>query len=43
VHSLTKDIGGFGTDMGGAWIGPKELENRVLLFRKDFGSPLSAK
>jgi cystathionine beta-lyase/cystathionine gamma-synthase len=43
VHSLTKDIGGFGTDMGGAWIGPKDLENNVLLFRKDFGSPLSAK
>lgn len=43
VHSLTKNIGGFGTDMGGIWIGPKELENRMLLFRKDFGSPLSPK
>lgn len=43
VHSLTKNIGGFGTDMGGVWIGPKSLENDVLLFRKDFGSPLSAK
>lgn len=43
VHSLTKNIGGFGTDMGGVWIGPKSLENEVLLFRKDFGAPLSAK
>lgn len=43
VHSLTKNIGGFGTDMGGVWIGPKSLENTVLLFRKDFGAPLSAK
>lgn len=43
IHSLTKNIGGFGTDMGGVWIGPKSLENTVLLFRKDFGAPLSAK
>lgn len=43
VHSLTKNIGGFGTDMGGVWIGPKSLENTVLFFRKDFGAPLSSK
>jgi methionine-gamma-lyase len=43
VHSLTKNIGGFGTDMGGVWIGPRKLENSLLMFRKDFGSPLSAK
>lgn len=43
VHSLTKNIGGFGTDTGGVWIGPKSLENTLLLFRKDFGAPLSAK
>jgi methionine-gamma-lyase len=43
VHSLTKNIGGFGTDMGGIWIGPKKLENSLLMFRKDFGAPLSAK
>jgi len=43
VHSLTKNIGGFGTDMGGVWIGPRRLENSLLMFRKDFGAPLSAK
>jgi cystathionine beta-lyase/cystathionine gamma-synthase len=42
-HSLTKNIGGFGTDMGGVWIGPELLEPDVLLYRKDFGSPLSPK
>lgn len=40
-HSLTKNIGGFGTDMGGVWIGPTLLENDVLLYRKDFGAPLA--
>jgi methionine-gamma-lyase len=40
-HSLTKNIGGFGTDMGGAWIGPQLLEPDVLLFRKDFGASLN--
>lgn len=40
-HSLTKNIGGFGTDMGGVWIGPQLLEPDVLLFRKDFGAALS--
>ena len=39
-HSLTKNIGGFGTDMGGVWIGPQLLEPDVLLFRKDFGASL---
>ena len=43
VHSLTKNIGGFGTDMGGAVIAPRELESDLLIFRKDFGSPLSSK
>lgn len=43
VHSLTKNIGGFGTDMGGIWIGPRKMENEMLMFRKDFGAPLSAK
>ncbi len=42
-HSLTKNIGGFGTDMGGAWIGPSSLENDVLMYRKDFGAPLGSK
>ncbi len=42
-HSLTKNIGGFGTDMGGAWIGPSSLESDVLMYRKDFCAPLSSK
>lgn len=43
VHSLTKNIGGFGTDMGGAVIGPRALEGQVLLYRKDFGAALAPK
>ncbi|MBI2068151.1 MAG: aminotransferase class I/II-fold pyridoxal phosphate-dependent enzyme [Deltaproteobacteria bacterium] len=43
AHSLTKDIGGFGTDMGGAVVGSEEHENALLLFRKDFGGVLSPK
>lgn len=43
VHSLTKNIGGYGTDMGGAVIGPAELEGQVLLYRKDFGGALAPK
>ena len=43
VHSLTKDIGGFGTDMGGAVIGPNRYYNLLMLYRKDFGGVLSAK
>ncbi|KAB2909752.1 MAG: PLP-dependent transferase [Ignavibacteriales bacterium] len=43
VHSLTKGISGFGTDMGGAVIGPKKFQNLLLLFRKDFGAVLSSK
>jgi methionine-gamma-lyase len=43
VHSLTKDIGGFGTDMGGAVIGPKEYYSAFMLYRKDFGGVLSSK
>jgi cystathionine beta-lyase/cystathionine gamma-synthase len=42
-HSLTKNIGGFGTDMGGVWVGPTLLEPDVLLFRKDFGAALAPK
>jgi cystathionine beta-lyase/cystathionine gamma-synthase len=41
VHSLTKNIGGFGTDMGGAVVGPSLLEPDLLLYRKDFGGVLS--
>jgi cystathionine beta-lyase/cystathionine gamma-synthase len=43
VHSLTKNIGGFGTDMGGAVIGPTSYQSQILLFRKDFGSVLNSK
>ena len=42
-HSLTKAIGGFGTDVGGVVVGPKELRNQLLLYRKDFGGILSPK
>ena len=43
IHSLTKGIGGFGTDMGGAVIVPKSLYNRFLMYRKDFGGVLNPK
>ena len=43
VHSLTKGIGGFGTDMGGAVIGKKKYKDILLLYRKDFGAVLSPK
>jgi methionine-gamma-lyase len=43
VHSLTKGIGGFGTDMGGAVIAPKSLHNVLMMYRKDFGGVLSPK
>jgi methionine-gamma-lyase len=43
IHSLTKGIGGFGTDMGGVVIGPESLLDLLLLYRKDFGGVLSPK
>lgn len=43
VHSLTKGIGGFGTDMGGMVIAPRALHPMLLLYRKDFGGSLSPK
>ncbi len=43
VHSLTKGIGGFGTDMGGAVIGPAHFRDMLLLIRKDFGAVLGTK
>jgi len=43
VHSLTKGIGGFGTDLGGIVIGPKKFKDALLLYRKDFGAVLSTK
>lgn len=41
VHSLTKGISGFGTDMGGAVISSCEYHSQLLLYRKDFGGVLS--
>ncbi len=43
VHSLTKNIGGFGTDMGGAVVCPESLSNSMIIFRKDWGGVLSSK
>ncbi len=43
VHSLTKGIGGFGTDMGGVVVGPKKYRDLILLYRKDFGAVLNTK
>jgi methionine-gamma-lyase len=43
VHSLTKGIGGFGTDMGGVAIGRNEFRDMLLLYRKDFGAVLNTK
>jgi cystathionine beta-lyase/cystathionine gamma-synthase len=42
-ESLTKAIGGFGTDIGGAVIGPRKLHRDLVLYRKDFGGSLSPK
>jgi cystathionine beta-lyase/cystathionine gamma-synthase len=41
VESLTKAIGGFGTDMGGAVITSSEWYNQIMLYRKDFGGVLA--
>lgn len=43
LHSLTKNLGGFGTEVGGAAICPKWMLASLLLYRKDFGGILSAK
>ncbi len=43
VHSLTKGIGGFGTDMGGVVIGRKSYRDSLLLYRKDFGGVLNTR
>ena len=37
VHSLTKNVMGFGTDMGGMVVAPEQLHGNVRLVRKDFG------
>lgn len=43
VHSLTKDICGFGTEMGGAVITSRQHYNHLMLYRKDFGGVLAPK
>ncbi|MEW6073700.1 MAG: PLP-dependent aspartate aminotransferase family protein [Planctomycetota bacterium] len=43
LHSLTKNLGGFGTEIGGAVICPERMLARLKLYRKDFGAILSAK
>lgn len=43
VESLTKAIGGFGTDLGGVVCGPRSLHDPLVLYRKDFGGCLSPK
>ncbi len=43
INSLTKGIGGFGTDMGGVVIGKKKYHDMLLLYRKDFGAVLNNK
>jgi cystathionine beta-lyase/cystathionine gamma-synthase len=43
LHSLTKNLGGFGTELGGAVICPRDMLARLLLYRKDFGAILNSK
>jgi methionine-gamma-lyase len=43
LHSLTKNLGGFGTELGGAVICPRAMLPRLLLYRKDFGGILASK
>ena len=41
VHSLTKALCGFGTDMGGVVITKQKYQEALILFRKDFGGMLA--
>jgi len=41
VHSLTKGLCGFGTDMGGVVITDQKYQDALIRFRKDFGGTLS--
>jgi len=43
VHSMTKHLSGFGTEMGGVVIAPKSREPDLFLIRKDFGGMLSSR
>ncbi len=41
VNSLTKDISGFGTNVGGVVVGPRSYYHNLMLFRKDYGGVLA--
>jgi cystathionine beta-lyase/cystathionine gamma-synthase len=41
IHSLTKNLCGFGTDMGGVVVGASAYYHPLMAFRKDFGGVLS--
>lgn len=43
LHSLTKNISGFGTEMGGALVTRNEFASALKIARKDFGAILSPK
>lgn len=43
VHSLTKNIGGFGTELGGAVLVKRDLAPDLRVYRKDFGGVLASK
>lgn len=43
VQSLTKNISGFGTEMGGAVMCRKAMEQALKLARKDFGATMNPK
>lgn len=43
VSSLTKSIGGFGADLGGAVIGPKDTRAAFVMYREETGAILSPK
>jgi methionine-gamma-lyase len=43
INSLTKGLGGFGTDMGGVVTGRMAYRDVLLLYRKDFGAVLNNK
>ncbi len=43
IQSLTKNIAGFGTELGGAVICKKEWEITLKVARKDFGAVLNSK
>jgi methionine-gamma-lyase len=43
IESLTKNISGFGTEMGGAVMTSRSFEKRLKLARKDFGAIINPK